>query len=150
MKERFGLLVGYSDHTPDVWTALGAAVVGAKAIEKHFTLDRSLKGPDHHVSVEPHEFLAMVQAIRKLEAALGSEKKVHAEEEPVSKWAHHSVVSLCDIRAGTVISREMVGVKRPGLGISAKHLEEIYGRVAKRDISANSVLHWEDVGIEQK
>jgi len=145
LKERFGVLVGHSDHTPDIWTALGAVALGARVIEKHFTLDRALKGPDHHISLEPQEFRTMVNAIRKLEAALGSEKKVHPDEEPVRKWAHHSVVSLCDIPAGSVITPEMVGVKRPGWGIPAKHLEEFYGRVAKRDIPANSLLRWEDV-----
>lgn len=145
LKEWFGVLVGHSDHTPDMWTALGAVAVGAKVIEKHFTLDRALKGPDYHVSLEPQEFRTMVQAIRKLEAALGSEKTIHPEEEPVREWAHHSVVSLCDIPAGSVITPEMVGVKRPGWGIPAKHLEEFYGRVAKKDVPANSLLRWEDI-----
>lgn len=147
LKEMFGVIVGHSDHTPDMWTALGAVAMGAKVIEKHFTLDRALKGPDYHISLEPQEFRTMVQAIRKLEAALGSEKKIHPEEESVKQWAHHSVVSLCDIPAGSVISPEMVGVKRPGWGIPAKHLGEFYGRVAKRDIPANSLLCWEDVDM---
>lgn len=145
LKEMFGVLVGHSDHTPDIWTALGAVAVGAKVIEKHFTFDRALSGPDYHVSLEPQEFRTMVEAIRKLEAALGSEKMVHPEEEPVRKWAHHSVVSLCDIPAGSIITAEIVGVKRPGWGVPAKHLEEFYGRVAKRDIPVNSLLRWEDV-----
>jgi N-acetylneuraminate synthase len=145
LKEMFGVMVGHSDHTPDIWTALGAVAMGAKVIEKHFTPDRSLKGPDHHVSLEPKEFHTMVEAIRKLEAALGSEKKVHPGEEEIRSWAHHSVVSLCEIPAGTVITSEMVGVKRPGWGIPAKHLGQFYGCVAKRDIPANSLLRWEDV-----
>jgi len=145
LKEKFDVLVGYSDHTPDVWTALGAVVVGAKVIEKHFTLDRALKGPDYHISLEPNEFHTMVEAIRKLEAALGSEKMIHAEEETVRRWAHHSVVSLCAIPAGSRITPEMIGVKRPGWGVPAKQLEAFYGHVAKRDIPANSFLKWEDV-----
>lgn len=145
LKEMFGVMVGHSDHTPDMWTALGAVAMGAKVIEKHFTLERALKGPDHHISLEPEEFCTMVEAVRKLEAALGSEKKVHPEEELVREWAHHSVVSLCDIPVGTVITPEVVGVKRPGRGVPAKHLEEFFGCVAKRDIPADSLLRWDDV-----
>lgn len=145
LREKFDVLVGYSDHTPEVWAALGAVVVGAKAIEKHFTLDRGLKGPDYHISLEPKEFQTMVEAIRKVEAALGSEKIIHAEEETVRRWAHHSVVSLCAIPAGSRITPEMIGVKRPGWGAPAKQLEDFYGRTAKRDIPADSFLQWEDV-----
>lgn len=145
LKEMFGVPVGHSDHTAEIWTALGAVVVGAKVIEKHFTIDRGLKGPDHDISLEPQEFRTMVQVIRKLEATLGSEKKIYPEEKPVREWAHHSVVSLRHIPPGSLITPEMVGVKRPGWGIPAKHLEKFYGRVAKRDIPANSLLRWEDV-----
>lgn len=145
LKEMFDVMVGYSDHTPDIWTTLGAVAMGARVIEKHFTLDRALKGPDHQVSLEPSEFRALVKAVRNLEAALGSEKKVHPEEEIVRNWAHHSVVSLRDIPAGAAITPEMVGVKRPGWGIPAKHLEEFFGRIAQRDIPANTLLAWQDV-----
>jgi sialic acid synthase SpsE len=145
LREKFGILVGYSDHTPEVWAALGAVVVGAKVIEKHFTLDRALKGPDYHVSLEPGEFRTMVQAIHKLEAALGSAKTIHAEEETVRRWAHHSVVSLFAIPAGSRITPTMIGVKRPGWGVPAKLIEKFYGRVAKRDIPPDSLLQWEDV-----
>ncbi len=145
LKEMFGVFVGHSDHTPDMLTALGAVAMGARVIEKHFTIARALKGPDAHVSLEPREFRAMVDAIRNLETALGSEKMVHPEEETVRHWAHHSVVSVKDIPAGAVITAEMVGVKRPGSGIPAKHLEEFYGRITKRDIPVNSLLKWEDV-----
>ena len=145
MREMFGVMVGHSDHTPEMWTALGAVALGANVVEKHFTLDRGLKGPDYHVSLEPPDFRTMVEAIRKLEAALGSEKKVHPDEVPVREWAHHSVVSLCDIARGSTISRQMLGIKRPGRGIPAKQLDQLYGCVAKRDIPANSLLQWEDL-----
>ncbi len=145
LREKFDVLVGYSDHTPEIWAALGAVVVGAKVIEKHFTLDRALKGPDYHVSLEAQEFRTMVEAIRKLEASLGSSKMVYPEEEVVRKWAHHSVVSLCAIPAGSTLTPKMIGVKRPGRGIPAKRLEDFYGRIAKRDIPADSFLKWEDV-----
>jgi N-acetylneuraminate synthase len=146
LRERFGVLVGHSDHTPEAWTALGAVAMGAVVVEKHFTLDRALKGPDFHISLEPSEFRTMVEGIRKLEAALGDEKRVYPEEAVVRDWAHHSVVSLCDIPKGAVITPAMIGVKRPGRGIPAKHLEACYGRTAARAIPRDSLLRWEDVG----
>jgi sialic acid synthase SpsE len=149
LRERFGILVGHSDHTPDIWTALAAAVIGACVIEKHFTLDRSLRGPDYSVSLEPQEFAEMVGALRKIEAALGAEKRIHANEQPVRKWAHHSVVSVCDIPAGAVLTPHMLGVKRPGRGVPARYLEDFYGRVAARAIRPNTLISWPDVGLEQ-
>lgn len=145
LRERFGVLVGHSDHTPDFWTAIGAVVLGARVIEKHFTLDRGLKGPDYHISLEPPEFKRMVEGIRSVEAALGSEKVVYEEEQVVRDWAHHSVVSLQDIPAGVTIVPDMIGVKRPGRGVPAKHLTEFYGSRTKRMILADSPLQWEDV-----
>ncbi len=140
--ERFGVQVGHSDHTPDSYTALAAVALGARAIEKHFTLSHAKRGPDWHVSVEPDQLTRLVGGIRKIEAALGSEKRLYPEEEPVRRWAHHSVVSLQAIPAGRRIQPDMVGVKRPGWGIPAKHLTLVYGRTAKMDIPANAVLDW--------
>jgi N-acetylneuraminate synthase len=145
LKEMFGVMVGYSDHTAEIWSTVGAVVAGARVIEKHFTPDHALKGPDHHISLEPREFRVMVDAIRKLEVALGAEKKVQPEEEPVRQWAHHSVVSVRDIVRGVRITPDMIGVKRPGWGVPAKHLPEFYGRTARKNIPANSLLKWEDV-----
>ncbi len=144
-RRRFGVLVGHSDHSPDGSTVLGAVALGAKVIEKHFTLDRALKGPDHRVSLEPTELRQLIRAIRRLEAALGAEKRVYPEEQLVRDWAHHSVVSLRPIPAGSVLTAEMAGVKRPGRGVPAKYLEAFYGRVAARDIPANVLLAWNDV-----
>lgn len=145
LEARFNVLVGHSDHTPDGWTCLGAVAIGARAIEKHFTLDRRLKGPDHHVSLEPDEFASLVHGIRKLEEALGAEKTIHPEEKVVREWAHHSVVTLVGIRAGSTITPDLVGVKRPGTGIPASRLESVYGRVARRDIPANVAVQWHDL-----
>lgn len=141
-KNKFDVLVGHSDHTPDIWTALGAVAFGAVLIEKHFTIDRRMKGPDYEVSLEPQEFRIMVEGIRKLEAAMGSEMCVYPEEEIVRNWAHHSVVSLTLIPTGTTITMDMVGVKRPGNGIPAKLLDQIVGQVAKEDIPKNTMIRW--------
>ena len=145
LRDKFGVIVGHSDHTPEVWTAISAVALGAKIIEKHFTLDRALKGPDYHVSLEPREFRTMVDAIRKVEAALGSVKTVYPEEQVVRQWAHHSVVALQDIPAGAKIGSEMIGVKRPGSGIPARHLAELYGKTAVRSIRVNALLTWDDI-----
>jgi N-acetylneuraminate synthase len=145
LREQFDVLVGHSDHTPDLWTALGAVCLGARVIEKHFTLDRGLKGPDYHVSLEPDEFRTMVDAIRKMEAALGDKKTVYPEEQTVRDWAHHSVVACKDIPAGTTLGPETITVKRPGSGIPARHLENLYGRVAAAEIRRDTILQWEHV-----
>jgi len=145
LRRRFGVYVGHSDHSPDAETALAAAALGARVIEKHFTLSRRDRRPDWLVSVEPPELKALVAGVRKIEAALGAEKRLYPEERPVRKWAHHSVVSLRAIAAGSHLTADMVGVKRPGWGIPAKHLERFYGRMAKRDIPMNTLLRWSDV-----
>src|SRR5579883_2914699 len=114
LKERYGLIVGHSDHTPDIYTSIAAVALGAKLIEKHLILDRRQPGPDQSVSIEPYELYELVKGVRRVEQACGSIKAVHALEKPIRSWARRSVVSLCPIPKGTVISEEMVWTKRPG------------------------------------
>ena len=144
-REEFDVLIGHSDHTPDMWTALGAISLGACVIEKHFTLNRALKGPDYLVSLEPYEFEEMVKAISKIYLALGDEKILHEQEIKVKDWAHHSVVAVKDIKKGDVLTKEMISVKRPGSGIPAKNLEKLYGMTANIDLKINSILQWSDI-----
>lgn len=145
MQERYGLVIGHSDHTPDIATCIGAVALGAKLIEKHFILDRRQPGPDQSVSIEPWELAELVRSVRRVESALGDEKKVHAKEKPIRAWAHRSVVTLGPIAAGTEIRAEQVWTKRPGTGIPARHLPEIVGRVAGRDLPADHLLSWDDL-----
>lgn len=145
LERRFNVLAGHSDHTPDIHTCIGAVALGAKLIEKHFILDRRQPGPDQSVSIEPYELHELVRAIRRVEVAMGSEKKVHDAEKAVRAWAHRSVVSLCPIKSGTTITKEMVWTKRPGTGIPARHLEEIIGRRTKEDIPPNHLIRWEEL-----
>jgi sialic acid synthase SpsE len=145
LRNRYGVLVGHSDHTPEATSAIAAAALGAVAIEKHFTLDRATGGPDKHVSLEPAEFRAMVDAIRNVEQALGDEKRVTEDEAVVRAWAHHSVVAVRDVAEGATLAAEDVAVKRPGSGIPAKHVEEVVGRVAARPIAADTPLQWADL-----
>ena len=144
-REQFDIHIGHSDHTPDIWTALGAVALGAKVIEKHFTLSKSMKGPDYEVSLEPKEFKQMIEAIQKINLALGSEKKIYADELPVRNWAHHSVVTIVDIPINTRLTENMITVKRPGLGIPAKHLTELFGYKASKALKKNTILQWNDV-----
>jgi N-acetylneuraminate synthase len=145
LQRRFNVPVGHSDHTPDIWTCIAAVAQGAKLLEKHLILDRRQPGPDQSVSIEPYELYQLVQATRRVESALGTNKKVHDLERPIRSWAHRSVVSLKPIPQGATIDPTMIWTKRPGTGIPAKHLEEILGRKAKVAIPNDHLLKWEEL-----
>ncbi len=138
--------VGFSDHTPGIEASIAAVALEATIIEKHFTLDRTLEGPDHKASLEPSELHRLVEAIRNVEAALGSGKKVMAASEAeVRKVVRRSLAAAEDIAAGTVITEEMIVIKRPGTGIIPSELPNIIGRKTKHDIQADSVIVWDDI-----
>lgn len=144
LRERFGLPVGYSDHTPGTAVPVAAAALGAAAIEKHLTLDRSLPGPDQRASLEPDEFRAMVEAVRQAEAALGDGVKRPAPCELETRAvARKSLVARERIPAGAVIRAELVAVKRPGTGIPPADLNRVIGRRAAADIAADDLLTWD-------
>jgi len=145
LRERYDVTVGHSDHTPDIYTALGAVAAGAKLLEKHLILDRRQQGPDQSVSIEPYELYQLVQGARRIEEALGSTKLVHELERPIRAWAHRSVVSVRPIRRGQRITDKMVWTKRPGTGIPAKHLPEVIGRCARVDIPTDHLIRWEEL-----
>jgi sialic acid synthase SpsE len=142
---RYDVIVGHSDHTPEIYTSIAAVALGAKLIEKHFILDRRQPGPDQSVSIEPYEFYELVKAVKRVGEALGSSKKVHDLEKPIRSWAHRSVVSLCPIPKGSQIAEHMVWTKRPGTGIAAKHLEQVISRTAVCDIPADHLIRWEEL-----
>ena len=143
----FQVPVGYSDHTLGIAVPVAAVALGACVIEKHLTLDRSLPGPDHHISLPPAEFAAMVEAIRKVEVALGDGRKrpVPAEED-VRRTARRSLVAACDIPAGARIEKRMVAAKRPGTGLAPRLVEQVVGRIAKRRIASQEAFDWEVLG----
>jgi N,N'-diacetyllegionaminate synthase len=146
LQERYpGLVVGHSDHTPDLYTAFAAVALGAHAIEKHIILDKRQPGPDQSVSIDMRDLHELVDGIRKIEAALGSEKRVHDRERQIREWAHRSVVTVRPVGAGETITSEMVWTKRPGTGIPARRLDEVLGRSASRDLPANTLLSWDDL-----
>lgn len=150
IQDEFGVWVGQSDHTMDNYTAFAAVAMGAKIIEKHFTLSRKQKGPDHKISLESHMFEELVNGVRKIEKSLGSKKRISKEEQVVREWAFHSVVASEDIKKGEKLTLENLVPKRPGSGIPAKFLDKKYsskllGKKAKRDLPKNTILKWNDV-----
>jgi N,N'-diacetyllegionaminate synthase len=139
--KEFQVKIGYSDHTNGIEVAIAAVALGATVIEKHFTLDRKLPGPDHNASLEPHELAALVKGIRNLEIALGSESKEPTESEVQMRLvARKSIVAKEYIRKGQVFSRENLTVKRPGSGISPMQWEEIIGSISSRDYSPDDLI----------
>lgn len=134
LAEHFGTKIGYSDHTEGIEVPVAAVAMGAKVIEKHFTLDKTMEGPDHKASLEPEELAEMVRAIRKIELALGTgEKRVTKREAANRKAARKSIVAARDIKAGEIFTEENLTVKRPGDGITPMKWEEVLGKTANRD-----------------
>lgn len=137
----FGAAVGYSDHTPGIEVAVAAVAMGATIIEKHFTLDRNLPGPDHKASLEPAELKTMVAAIRNIEIALGDGIKRISPSEISNRWAaRKSLVASQVIKAGEVFNAENMTTKRPGTGISPMRWDEVLGRTAPRDFMADELI----------
>jgi N,N'-diacetyllegionaminate synthase len=130
----FGVKVGYSDHTNGIEVSIAAVALGACVIEKHFTLDQTMEGPDHKASLEPHEFKSMVRAIRNIEKALGDGiKKPSKSEIKNMAISRKSIVALRVIKSGEIFSAGNLTVKRPGTGISPMELNKIIGQIARRD-----------------
>lgn len=141
IRDTFGVSVGYSDHTPGIEVAIAAAALGASVIEKHFTLDRGLPGPDHQASLEPDELSEMVAAIRNIEAALGDGIKRPTPSELRNRpVARKSIVAARPIAAGEVLTVENLTVKRPGTGVSPMRWDEILGTTAARDYRADEAI----------
>ncbi|MBN9161185.1 MAG: N-acetylneuraminate synthase family protein, partial [Myxococcales bacterium] len=134
LRQAFGVSVGYSDHTEGASIPIAAVALGASVIEKHFTLDRSMEGPDHRASIEPVELAAMVRGIRAVETALGRSIKRPGPAEIANRpIARRSVVAAVRIAQGQTISLDMLATKRPGAGISPMLIDELVGRPASRD-----------------
>jgi sialic acid synthase SpsE len=144
--DMFKVPVGLSDHSRGIYTALGAVALGACLIEKHFTLDKLQRGPDHASSLEPFELSELVKGAEAVFLALGDEKRVFPEEEQIVAWARESVVTETRIPKGTKITKDMVWVKRPSPGpgvIPAKDLKKVIGRVAKVEVPQGVQVKWD-------
>lgn len=141
LRSAFGTKVGYSDHTKGIEVPIAAVAIGATVIEKHFTLDRTLPGPDHVASLEPSELREMVDAIRNIELALGtSQKRISSSERKNIAVARKSIVAARDIRAGECFTEDNLTVKRPGNGISPMKWDEIIGTTATRDFLEDELI----------
>lgn len=146
IQDETNCLVGYSDHTSSLEVPALAVAMGARVIEKHLTLSREMPGPDHMASVEPKAFRELINKIRWVETIMGSGVKMPAEsEKDTALVARKSLVALEEIKAGELIGREKLGIKRPGSGVKPKYLEEFIGKIARRDIGADELITWEDV-----
>ena len=145
MREAFGVLTGYSDHTEGDHVCLAAVAVGACVIEKHFTLDRSLPGPDHSFAIEPAPLKQMMQRLRDVEAAMGDGAKTgpRPEEREMFDKGRRSLHAACRIAKGDVITPNMITAKRPGLGIQPYLLDVVVGRVARADIEEDQWVTWD-------
>lgn len=141
IRDRFGVQVGYSDHTQGIEVPIAAVALGASVIEKHFTLDKNMEGPDHKASLEPDELKAMVCAIRNVEQTLGSGHKTISESERKNiEIARKSIVAACPIKKGELFTEENLTVKRPGNGISPMRWSEVIGKTAAKDFEEEEMI----------
>jgi len=148
LRHAFKLPVGLSDHSLGITAPIAAVAMGARVIEKHFTLDKNLPGPDHRASLEPNELREMAKAIRDIERALGNGiKKPKKVEEEIKQVARRSLVARVNIPKGTIITEEMLAIKRPGTGIKPEYIDVIIGEKAQKSIKEDELIVWDMVGI---
>jgi len=141
IRDTFKVNVGYSDHTLGIEIPIAAVALGGKVIEKHFTLDKNMEGPDHKASLEPFELKAMVKAIRNIEKAMGDgNKKVTSSELGNILIARKCIVAARDIKEGEAFTEENITVKRPGTGINPMEWDNVLGRIAKKDFQEDKEI----------
>ncbi|MEA3321199.1 MAG: N-acetylneuraminate synthase [Bacillota bacterium] len=146
LKRVFLKIVGYSDHTNGIEISIAAVTLGAKIIEKHFTLDRSMPGPDHKASLEPNELKKLVESIRNTEKSLGDGiKRCMPSEIATREVARKSLVVTKDLEPGDILTDDTVTIKRPGNGLEPKYYSIIKGKSIKRSIKKDEVIQWNDV-----
>ena len=143
----FNVVTGYSDHTLGDYVCVAAVALGASVIEKHFTLDVKLSGPDHHFAIDPNGLKSMIYKIHDIEAALGDGVKdgPRGDEVELYEKARRSIHAATKIRKGEVINNSMLCIKRPSYGIDPYLIQKIIGRKAKRDIDADEWIMWNDI-----
>jgi N,N'-diacetyllegionaminate synthase len=152
MRQAFGVPVGLSDHTTGIAVPIAAAALGAAFVEKHFTLDRTMKGPDHPFALEPPELTAMVAGIREAASAIGDGVKAGPgpeERGEMYELARRSIVVTRALPAGTRLDADMLTTKRPGYGIRPKHLDAVVGRELALAVDEDEVLTWEALGLTE-
>jgi len=146
LKKSFQVPVGFSDHTEGILMPSIAVALGASVIEKHYTIDKNMPGPDHKASLDPVQLREMVRSIRDVEKAMGGGlKRPSSEEEKIKKFVRKSIVAKVDISKGSIIDEGMLSYKRPGTGLSPKYYLEIVGKKARKDIRRDDFILWKDV-----
>lgn len=146
MSKEFNVPVGYSDHTVGIEASIAAVAIGARIIEKHFTIDKIMKGPDHGCSLNPAELAAMILAIRNVEKAMGTGIKMPAKCETKNlAVVRKSIVTARNIKKGEKLTCEDIAIKKPGNGIEPFNYDIVLGKIVKRNIKADKVLFWKDL-----
>lgn len=145
MRERFGTVVGFSDHTLENATAIAAVALGAEVVEKHFTLDRDADGPDHQLSCDPAGLKRLVVGAGIAHQSVGRREKAPVESDDFIPLIRRSVTAFVALAAGTVLTTDMLAVKRPGTGIAPAKLVELVGKRVTRDVAMDETLQWRDV-----
>jgi N,N'-diacetyllegionaminate synthase len=150
MRNHFGIPVGYSDHSQGIILPLAAVALGAAILEKHFTLDKQMEGPDHKLSMDPGELKNLIAGIRLIEVGLGNGVKTPSPEERENlSLSRRSLVASCDIRAGQIIEAGMLTCKRPGTGIEPRFLSVLIGTQARLDLPVDTVLQWDHLFLKE-
>ncbi len=143
LQNAFQVPVGFSDHSTGIVSSVGAVALGAKVIEKHITMDRKMKGPDHAFALEPDEMIQLVEAIREVETSLGSTQRMLSKDElEARKMIRRSIVAKVSIKKGERISLEKVKFARPGSGITTNEFKYVKGRSVNQDIEAEEIIQW--------
>ncbi|MDD4910458.1 MAG: N-acetylneuraminate synthase [Candidatus Omnitrophica bacterium] len=146
IRDALGVNVGYSDHTEGIEISIAAVALGATVIEKHFTLDRNMKGPDHMMSLEPDQLKSLVDGIRNTEKAIGNGVKAPTRDEKrIKRHVRKSIVAKIDIPKGAKITNDAIDIKRPGIGVAPKYLDRIIGREARRGLKKDSLIRFHDL-----
>lgn len=151
LKEHFGLPVGYSDHTPGSEASVGAVALGASIIEKHFTLDRSLEGPDHRMSLTRAELTSFIASVRRMEVMRGDGQKRPTDSElSMKRFARRSLVWNRNLPAGTIVTIDCLTWKRPGTGISPAEIDRVIGKVTLKAVSADALVEETDLALSSR
>ncbi len=146
MRDAIGVRVGYSDHVPNNYACYSAVALGAEVIEKHFTLDKNMEGPDHSCSLEPTEFKELIEGVRNVEKCLGTGIKTPSQSEINNTYGmRRSLVARTDLQSGTVLEEKHFGFKRPANGLSPNYLETLIGKKLKKDIAQDEAFTFDSI-----
>jgi N-acetylneuraminate synthase/N,N'-diacetyllegionaminate synthase len=146
MRDAIGVRIGYSDHVPNNYACYAAVALGAEVIEKHFTLDKNMEGPDHSCSLEPTEFKELIEGVRNVEKCLGTGIKTPSQSEINNTYGmRRSLVARTDLQSGTVLEEKHFGFKRPANGLSPNYLETLIGKKLKKDIAQDEAFTFDSI-----